>query len=94
MIAGSSSSVLAAAKHGLLPSEENTRWLKEFRLYLALVHYEPSILNQCMFDDTEKAVQGNQLLRGAAENALKSVGVCDESRNSRRLQQSYQLHYR
>lgn len=70
VVAASSSSAVVA-KHSLLPSEENQRWLKEFRLYLAFVQYEPSIINQCMFDDTEKAVQCNQLLRGAAENALK-----------------------
>ncbi|KAI6238270.1 putative thioredoxin [Aphelenchoides fujianensis] len=54
----------------LLPSEENQRWLREFRLFLALVQYEPSIISHCMFDETEKAVEGNRLLRGAAENAL------------------------
>ncbi|KAI6180081.1 putative thioredoxin [Aphelenchoides besseyi] len=54
----------------LLPSEENQRWLREFRLFLALVQYEPSIISQCMFDDTEKAVEGNRMLRTAAETAL------------------------
>jgi hypothetical protein len=54
----------------LLPSEENQRWLKNFRLYLALVQHEPSVISYCMFDDVEKAVQANQMLREAAESAL------------------------
>jgi hypothetical protein len=60
----------------LLPSEENQRWLKDFRLYLALVQYEPSVISQCMFDNTEKAVEANQMLRAAAENALWLGSFC------------------
>ncbi|CAD5205901.1 unnamed protein product [Bursaphelenchus okinawaensis] len=54
----------------VLPSDENQRWLKEFRLYLALVQFEPSIISQCMGDDTESAVEANKVLHQAAETAL------------------------
>ncbi|KAI6171503.1 Conserved oligomeric Golgi complex subunit 1 [Aphelenchoides bicaudatus] len=60
-------------QHALLPSEENQRWLKNFRLYLALVQHEPSVISHCMFDNVEKAVQANQMLREAAENALSHL---------------------
>ncbi|KAI6231285.1 putative thioredoxin [Aphelenchoides besseyi] len=66
----------------LLPSEENQRWLREFRLFLALVQYEPSIISQCMFDDTEKAVEGNRMLRTAAETALWFVRVLNQKQRN------------
>ncbi|CAD5208644.1 unnamed protein product [Bursaphelenchus xylophilus] len=54
----------------VLPSDENQKWLKEFRLYLALVQFEPSVISQCMGDDTNSAVEANKILHQAAETAL------------------------
>lgn len=52
------------------PLEERERWLTRFRLYLALVQHEPSVLCQCMNGNAEKIVACNKTLHAAAENAL------------------------
>uniref|UniRef100_A0A914QM11 Uncharacterized protein n=1 Tax=Panagrolaimus davidi TaxID=227884 RepID=A0A914QM11_9BILA len=49
---------------------EKNKWLSRFRIYLALVQHEPSILCQCMGRNTELIIQCNKLLHSAAENAL------------------------
>ena len=53
------------------PSEsEKEKWLVRFRIFLALVQHEPSVLCQCMNSKTEHIVQCNKLLHSAAEQAL------------------------
>uniref|UniRef100_A0A914Y702 Conserved oligomeric Golgi complex subunit 1 n=1 Tax=Panagrolaimus superbus TaxID=310955 RepID=A0A914Y702_9BILA len=49
---------------------EKNKWLSRFRIYLALVQHEPSVLCQCMGRNTELIIQCNKLLHSAAENAL------------------------
>lgn len=38
-----------------------------------MIQYEPSVIGHCMFDNVEKSVQANQLLKEAAENAFWQV---------------------
>ena len=49
---------------------ERNKWLARFRIYLALVQHEPSVLCQCMGRNTELIIQCNKMLHSAAENAL------------------------
>jgi hypothetical protein len=46
------------------------KWLSLFRLLLALVQHEPSILCQCMNHNLEKIVNCNKMLHNATEEAL------------------------
>jgi hypothetical protein len=50
--------------------EQRQRWLSIFRLLLALVQHEPSVLCQCMNRNLERIVQCNRVLHTATEQAL------------------------
>jgi hypothetical protein len=50
--------------------ELRSRWTSVFRLLLALVQHEPSILCQCMNRNLDRIVQCNRILHTATEHAL------------------------
>uniref|UniRef100_A0A915M096 Uncharacterized protein n=1 Tax=Meloidogyne javanica TaxID=6303 RepID=A0A915M096_MELJA len=55
---------------------EREKWLSIFRLLLALVQHEPSILCQCMNHNLERIVNCNKLLHNATEEALCQFMNC------------------
>nr|CAD2127890.1 unnamed protein product [Meloidogyne enterolobii] len=56
--------------------ELREKWLSIFRLLLALVQHEPSILCQCMNHNLERIVNCNKLLHNATEEALCQFMNC------------------
>uniref|UniRef100_A0A914D002 Conserved oligomeric Golgi complex subunit 1 n=1 Tax=Acrobeloides nanus TaxID=290746 RepID=A0A914D002_9BILA len=70
--------IVVTSKNGYTESDEealnhvdnSSKWLMRFRLFLALIQHEPSILAQCVSRSATKIERSNKLLHSAAENSL------------------------
>ena len=70
--------IVEKPKNGYTESDEealnhvdnSSKWLMRFRLFLALIQHEPSILAQCVSRSATKIERSNKLLHSAAENSL------------------------
>ena len=63
-------SFITIGDNNIATRELREQWLSLFRLLLALVQHEPSILCQCMNHNLDRIVNCNRMLHTATEGAL------------------------